>query len=101
MAHMTPFADAIKSIEEHRHSRVLLLAASHLEIELLPVVHDMVAGLGEVPRLDVLLYCSGGEIGAARRLGLLFQQATERLGVIVPDRCRSAATMLALAARDI
>jgi hypothetical protein len=98
---MTSLADALTGIEARRNSRVLLLAASNLEIELLPVLFDVIRGLGDQPRLDVLLYGSGGEPGAARRIGLLLQQSTARLGVIVPDRCRSAATMVTLAAHEI
>jgi hypothetical protein len=57
--------------------------------------------MGGTPRLDVLLYCSGGEIGAARRIGIMLQQSTDELGMIVPDRCLSAGTILALAGTEI
>src|SRR5207244_13406662 len=74
---------------------------SHLDLDLMAAVHDALNGLGKVPRLDVLLYCSGGEIGAARRIGLMLQEACERLAMIVPDRCRSAGTIVALAGEAI
>ena len=84
MTLMTTLADAITSIETRRNSRVFVLAASHLDVELLPILYDLITHMGKIPRLDMLLHCSGGEIGAARRIGLMLQQSTERLGIIVP-----------------
>jgi hypothetical protein len=98
---MESLAEAITAIEMHRRSRLLIIAASHLDLDLLPPLFDTLKGIGEAPRLDLLLYCSGGEIGGARRIGLMLQQSSERLAIIVPDRCRSAGTILALAADEI
>lgn len=91
----------LERIEQRRGSRVLLLAASALEIELLPELYDVLRALGRSERLDVLLYCRGGQVTAARRIGLLLDGHTAHLSFIVPDRCESSATILTLAGREI
>jgi hypothetical protein len=91
----------IDEIERSRDSRVLLLAASALEIDILPTLYDILRGLGRTERLDVLVYCRGGQVTAARRVGLMLDSFTRHLSFIVPDRCESSATILILAGREI
>lgn len=94
-------ADAIADIEAQRGSRVVVLAASHLDLDLLPMLYDTLAAMGDTPRLDVLLWIKGGAVDGARRIGLLLADATGHLGAIVPDRCQSSGTIVALAAHEI
>ncbi|CUI09575.1 hypothetical protein LXA47_06700 [Massilia sp. P8910] len=91
----------IKGIESLRRSRVLVLSASDLDMEILPALYEQCRAIGRVPRLDVVLQCRGGIVNAARRIALLLRQFTDHLGVIVPYHCESSATILALAADDI
>ncbi|WP_163994588.1 SDH family Clp fold serine proteinase [Pyxidicoccus caerfyrddinensis] len=91
----------IEELEARRDSRVLVLAASHLELELLPELYDALRGLGRPARLDVVFYCRGGVVNAARRIALLLHEFTDHLAFIVPHRCESAGTITALAAREI
>ncbi|HWT13323.1 MAG TPA: hypothetical protein VN231_11260 [Allosphingosinicella sp.] len=91
----------IEQLEQCRQSRVLVLATSSLELEILPALYDMLRRIGPSPRLDLLLYCRGGAVNAARRAALLLHDFTDRLAVIVPDRCESAGTIAALAAQEI
>lgn len=95
------FTDAIADIETRRDSRVVVLAASHLDLDLLPTLCDAIAAIGSAPRLDVVLRIRGGAVDAARRIASLLAGATDRLGAIVPDRCQSAGTILVLAAHEI
>lgn len=92
---------AIEKIEKRRDSRVLVFAASNLEIEFLPPLYDVLRQIGPAKRLDVLVYIRGGVVNAARRIALLLHQFTDRLAFIVPDRCESAGTIAALAAHEI
>lgn len=92
---------AIEAIEARRDSRVLVFAASHLEIEFLPPLYDMLREIGRAERLDVLVHIRGGVVNAARRIALLLHQFTDRLTFIVPDRCESSGTIAALAAHEI
>lgn len=91
----------IEAIERRRGSRVLVFAASHLDTELLPALYDTLRAVAPTERLDVLLACRGGAVTAARAIALLLHQYAGRLAFIVPDRCTSAATILALAGHEI
>ncbi len=91
----------IARIERLRDSRVLVLAASHLDLELLPWLYDQCREIGRVPRLDVVLQGRGGVVNAARRIALFLRAQTEHLAFIVPFHCESSATLLTLCADEI
>lgn len=94
-------ARAIAEIERRRRSTLVVFAASNLELELLPSLYDTLRGIGNTERLDVLFYCRGGIVNAARRIALMLDDFTDHLSFIVPDRCESSGTITALAAREI
>lgn len=91
----------IRAIEALRRSRVLVLAASSLDFELLPALYEQCRTLGAVERLDVVLHCRGGIVNGARRIALLLRGFTDHLSFIVPYFCESSGTILALAADEI
>lgn len=91
----------LEALEVSRGSRVVLLAASHLELDTLPVLYDTLRGIGRTQRLDLLFHCSGGEAQAARRIALMLHDFTDHLSFIVPDRCESSGMIAALAAREL
>lgn len=91
----------IEEIEKRRRSTVLVFAASNLEIESLPALYDTLREIGRAERLDVLFYCRGGVVNAARRIALLLHDFADRLSFLVPDRCESSGTIAALAAHEI
>ncbi|MGH8052063.1 MAG: SDH family Clp fold serine proteinase [Arenimonas sp.] len=93
--------EKIKELEALRNSRVLVFAASHLEIEILPVLYEQLLEIGKVERLDVVLQGRGGVVNGARRIALLLRQFTDHLGFIIPHYCESSCTILALAADEI
>lgn len=93
--------EPIKQIEALRESKVLVFAASHLELELLPNLYEQLTGYGKVEKLDVVLHCRGGEVNAARRIALLLRDFCEQLSFIVPYYCQSSGTVLTLAADEI
>lgn len=102
----TPILDALKfseigKIEQLRRSKVLVLAASMLEMEFLPNLYDVLHNIGHVERLDIVLYGRGGEINAARRIALLLHEFTNHLCFIVPHHCESACTILTLSGHEI
>lgn len=88
-------------LEQLRNSKVMVLAASHLDMEILPELYERLSVNGKVRQLDVVLQCRGGEVNAARRIALLLRQYTEHLCFIVPYHCQSAATLLTLAADEV
>ena len=93
--------DRLRALEAHTGVRTLLLAASNIDLDLLPPLADALARIGPVPRLDVVVYLRGGEVEAARQLALRLQAATPRLRFLVPHFCASSGTILALAADEI
>ena len=91
----------IARLETLRGSRVLVLAATNLDMELLPALHRQCSALGPVERLDVVLHGRGGVVHAARRIALLLREQADHLAFLVPYRCESAATLLTLCADEI
>lgn len=91
----------IGTLERMRGSTVLVLAASHLDFELLPTLYEQCRALGRVERLDVVLHGRGGVVNAARRIALLLREHATHLAFIVPFHCQSSATLLTLCADEI
>lgn len=92
---------AILTLEQQRTSRVLVLAATHLEMEHLPALYEHCQAIGQVERLDVVLHARGGVVNAARRIALLLRSHARHLSFIVPYHCESAATLLTLCGDQI
>ena len=91
----------IESIERMNKSTTLVLATSTLEMDLLPALFDTLQECGNAARLDVVIYCRGGLVNAARRVALLFHLFSPRIRFIVPQYCESSGTVAALAAHEI
>lgn len=94
-------SDDIKMLESQRNSKVLVLAASQLDIELLPTLYNNLRQLGHVERLDVVLYGRGGIVNGVRRIALLLREFCDTLSFIVPHHCESSATLLCLSGHEI
>ncbi len=91
----------LKHIERERKSKVLVLAASVLDADILPHLYELLMGIERTERLDVVLYGRGGEINAARRIGLLLHEFTEHLCFLVPYHCQSSFTVLTLSGHEV
>jgi hypothetical protein len=91
----------IEQLETERQSQVLVLAASQLEIELLPSLYEALSRLGRCQELDVVFYSRGGVVNAARRIALLLREFAGRVRFLVPHYCESAGTVTALSADEI
>ncbi len=90
-----------EDLERARTGRVLILAASVLDSEILPHLYEVLREIGKTERLDVVLYGRGGEINAARRIALLFHEFTENLCFLVPYHCQSSYTVLTLSGHEV
>ncbi|PIW61590.1 hypothetical protein [Shewanella sp. CG12_big_fil_rev_8_21_14_0_65_47_15] len=93
--------DTIRALESQRDSKVLVLAASQLDIELMPALYNCLRQLGHVERLDVVLYSRGGIVNGVRRIALLLREFCHTLTFIVPHYCESSATLLCLSGHEI
>jgi len=93
-------ASTVGALQAARGRRTLLLAASSLDLELLPELYSSLEQVGR-GELDVVLYGRGGEINAARRIALLLRKYATKLCFIVPHHCQSSYTALALSGDKI
>ena len=98
----------IRKIEVARDSRLLVAIwgdrQNHQTIiasDAHAVFFDHLEKIGEVPKIDVLLYTAGGQTLAAWGLANLVREYCEVLGVLVPHRALSAGTLFTLAADEI
>lgn len=98
----------IREIEAARESR--LLVAIWGDRQNLPTIiasdahsvfFDHLEKIGEVPKIDVLLYTAGGQTLAAWGLANLVREYCQVLGVLIPHRALSAGTLFTLAANEI
>jgi len=95
------FRSTLTQIEQLRDSKVLVLAATNLDLDLLPQLYNELQRSGPVRQLDLVLQSRGGEVNASRRIAMLLRSYCEELTILVPYFCQSAATLLALAADQI
>lgn len=98
----------IGEIEQLRGSRLLVAVwgdrQNHQTI-IAPDAHTIffehLEKIGEVPKIDVLLYTAGGHTLAAWGLANLVREYCETLGVLIPHRALSAGTLFTLAANEV
>jgi len=69
--------------------------------DIIPIIHDHLQRFGNVKDLDLFIYTRGGIIFAPWRLVTLAREFTGHLSVLVPFRCHSAGTLIALGANEI
>jgi len=100
--------ELIKKIEAARKSRVICYLTSDREgaeaqvvKDVLPLFFEHMRQFGESERIDLLLYTAGGDTLAAFGIARLLREFGSHIGVLVPARCHSAGTLLALGANQI
>ncbi|MGB8706833.1 MAG: hypothetical protein WCD72_02630 [Dehalococcoidia bacterium] len=104
----------IKEIEQQRESRLLVTIWGDRPGQLLnpgletviaadahPIVFEHLESWGEVNNIDVLMYSAGGHTLAAWGLANLYREYCSKVGVLIPHRALSAATLIALSADEI
>jgi Serine dehydrogenase proteinase len=106
------FADRItliKEIEKLRKSKVICFLTSirpnlnaQISEDVVRVFFDHMLLLSRpVEKIDVFICSNGGSSTVPWRLVALLREYTKNLGVLIPYRCYSAATLLALGANEI
>jgi hypothetical protein len=94
----------IRAIEQERGSRVLTYflhdSALIADDAILPL-YDKLEALGRQARLDLVLYSRGGYTEVSWKVISLLREYADFLGVLVPYRAHSGATLIALAADEI
>lgn len=84
-----------------KEQQILVIAASHLDMDLLPQLYNHLNILGFTNTLNVLLYTRGGDVNATRRIALLLNDYCHNLNIIAPHYCQSSGTLLALSANAV
>jgi ClpP class serine protease len=98
----------IAAIEAKRKSRLICYLTSDrqnataiIAKDALPFIYNQLKQIGEVPRIDLLVFTAGGDTLAAFNIARLLREFSKWVGVLVPFRCLSAGTLLALGADEI
>src|SRR3970282_881677 len=98
----------ISTIEDTRGARVLSLVTgdrrgheTRIAADMLPLAYEHLRAFGHVPEIDLFLYTTEGDTLAAWGLANLIREYCDRFAVIVPFRCLSAGTLIALGADEI
>ena len=101
-------ADLIKKIEAERKSRVISYAtgdrppfATKIAGDIVPLLGNLLDGIGKVKKISLLLYTSGGDMLAPIRIVKLIRNHCDEFEVLVPYKAHSAGTLICLGADTI
>jgi ClpP class serine protease len=105
---VTDRKEILEKLEKVRNSRVIFYATSdrkgqetQIGDDVLPCFSQHMARIGEVDRLDLVLYSRGGSTLTGFALANSLRQFCRQFGVLVPFRAHSCATLIALGANEI
>ncbi len=102
--------ELIKAIEEKRSSRLICYITSDrqgasgiIEEDVIPIIHDHVASLGSNKNIDIFIYSRGGSSDVPWTIVSMLREYAKnsKLGIIIPFRAHSAATVIALGCDEI
>lgn len=98
----------IKRIQERRNSKILVyitgdrrLFETKIAFDAMPFFHQHLSSFGNIPKLDLFIYSTGGQTMAAYSLVNTIREFTDKFGLIAPYKAYSAATLMALGADEI
>lgn len=104
----------IRQIQKARNSRVIAYVTNtrqgldvHMALDVVRYVYDHLQAIGKAhkgtgkPRIDLFIHSNGGDGTMPWRLVTLIREFTDHLGVLVPHRAFSAATLTALGADEV
>ncbi len=105
---MNDTADLIKKLESERSSRVISYAtgdrppfATKIAGDVVPLLGNLLDGIGKVKKISLLLYTSGGDMLAPIRIVKLIRNNCDSFEVLVPYKAHSAGTLICLGADTI
>lgn len=97
-----------KIIEETRHTKVIAYATGNrrgMETSIGADVPDILVEhldkIGSVPKISLILYTLGGDTLAAWNIVNLIREYCKEFEIIVPNKCRSAGTLMVLGANNV
>lgn len=100
--------DLIKKLEVERGSRVISYAtgdrppfATKIAGDVVPLLGNLLDGIGKVKKISLFLYTSGGDMLAPIRIVKLIRSHCDEFEVLVPYKAHSAGTLICLGADKI
>lgn len=100
--------DLIKKLETERGSRVISYAtgdrppfATKIAGDVVPLLGNLLDGIGKVKKIGLLLYTSGGDMLAPIRIVKLIRNNCDSFEVLLPYKAHSAGTLICLGADTI
>ena len=100
--------ELIKKLETERKSRVIsyitgdrLPFATKIAGDIVPLLGNLLDGIGKVKKISLLLYTSGGDMLAPIRIVKLIRNRCDEFEVLVPYKAHSAGTLICLGADTI
>lgn len=97
-----------EAIEKSRHSKVIAYATSNrrgmdmsISPEAVDVIGEHLDKVGNTKKISLILYTLGGSTLAAWNIINLLREFCKELEIIVPNKCRSAGTLMCLGADNI
>jgi hypothetical protein len=100
--------DLIKKIEESRNSRVITYITgdrqpftTRIADDVIPIFNRHLESMGPQKKISLFLYTRGGDMVAPLRLIKLIRSHCNDFEVLIPYRCHSAGTLIALGANKI
>jgi len=100
--------DLIKKIEKERDSRLLVYITgdrkpfhTRVAADVLPLLNQHLSEFGEVDKVSLLLYTSGGDMLAPIRIVKLIRNHCKKFEILIPYKAHSAGTLIALGADEI
>ena len=98
----------IQKIEQNRNSKVFCYltsdrpnGAGQVSKDILNIFNDLLRIKDVYKKIDLFIFTLGGDILAGFGLSRLFREYTGYFSVLIPDKCYSAGTLLALGANEI
>jgi len=100
--------DLIKKLETERDSRVISFTtgdrppfATKIAGDIIPLLGNLLDGIGKVKKISLFLYTSGGDMLAPIRIVKLIRNHCDKFEVLVPYKAHSAGTLICLGADTI
>ena len=97
-----------EKIEKERNSKVIAYVTgdrpgleTRIGADTPDVFLEHLDKIGKVNKISLILYTCGGDTLAAWNIINLFREFCDELEIIVPNKCRSAGTLMALGANEI
>lgn len=100
--------DLIKKIEKTRNSRLIIYItgdrqpfATRIAEDVVPIFNRHLESIGNKKKISLFLYTRGGDMVTPLRLVKLIRNYCDEFEVLIPYRCHSAGTLIALGADRI